>query len=1225
MKGCSLGIDIGGTFTDIVVYEHASQRRYNHKELTTPQDPVEGVVRGIRKVFDGHRLSYGAVQRVVHATTLFTNALIERRGAKTGLLVTQGFRDVLEIRRENKYELYDLRLELPRPLVPRSLCAEVPERMSAEGEPLLSLDTQKLNFQIDGLVAQGVESVAIVFLHSYRNPAHEQAAMQLIAKRHPKLFVSASHEVAPEIREFERASTTVANAFVQPLAALYLERLAAEIKALGVTAQLFLMLSNGGLTHVSDARRTPVRLLESGPAAGALVAAFFAGHTGHKDVLAFDMGGTTAKLAVVENGEPLISYHFEAAREKRFMPGSGHPIRISTIELIEIGAGGGSQARLDELGLLKVGPESAGAVPGPACYGRGGEQATVTDANLHLGHLDARYFAGGTMPIDAAAAERALEKLAQAARLTTTEIAWGMFDVVNETMAAAARVHVAERGKDPRKHALLVTGGGGPIHGGALARKLGIPTIICPPSAGVASALGLLIAPGRVDRVATITTRVDAVDPPLLEEKYLSLENSALATIRETGLDPKRATIERLADMRYVGQGFELVVPLPHTGTREALITAFEASYRRIFSQVLKQVPIEVINIRVTVRAPASQEKLSITQNKDASDKALKGKRRAYHPELQKFVETPVYERTRLAAGTTLEGPAIVEEPESTLIVGPGARCTVERSGCLLVAVETSSIREDAFDAVTLEILWRRLVSIVDEASAALVRSAFSTVLRESDDFSCVLTDGRGRSIAQATKSIPAFIGTLPATVKAVLAHYGDKGLEPGDVVITNDPWIGTGHLFDISVVKPIFGGGALVGFCASTAHASDIGGALDAHSVKDVFEEGLQIPIMKLARRGEFDESLLALLRANVRVPDQVVGDLFAQVNALNLMEARVAGLMAEFSLGDLTGLANEVCSRSERAMREGIRALPKGTWRYAFDTDGGAEPVHIEAAVTIAGDRVEVDFAGSSPQVRAPINVPYPYTYAFTAYAIRCIAAPNIPNNDGAFAPVSVSAPKGSILNNTFPSSGGQRVCTGHYLPVAVFCALAGVIPERVAAGSGSPLWSFVQTGVRNGRPYATKVFTNGGTGATAGKDGANVLSWPSNVSSTPVEMIEQLAPLRLHFKQIRLGTGGAGKFRGGNGQELLFESLSEDPIHITFNADRTKQPAPGIAGGGNGACGEIRLNGEWQDSRSQLRLAKGDRLLVRTPAGGGFGRPEQRPRELADADRREGYVEQ
>ena len=529
----------------------------------------------------------------------------------------------------------------------------------------------------------------------------------------------------------------------------------------------------------------------------------------------------------------------------------------------------------------------------------------------------------------------------------------------------------------------------------------------------------------------------------------------------------------------------------------------------------------------------------------------------------------------------------------------------------------------DRFDAVTLEVLWRRLVSAVDEASAALVRSAFSTVLRESDDFSCVITDERGRSIAQATKSIPAFIGALPATVKHFLRHYGEEGLAPGDVLITNDPWMGTGHLFDVTVAKPIFASGRLIGFSASTAHASDIGGSLDAHSVKDVFEEGLQIPIMKLFRRGAVDESVMALIRANVRVPDQVIGDLLAQVNALNVMEARVLGLLGEFSLDRLTGLADEICSRSERAMREGIRALPDGTYRYAFDTDGSTEPVHVEVAVKVDGDRVNIDFAGSSPQVRAPINVPYPYTYAFTAYAIRCVIGSAVPNNDGSFAPITVQAPPGSILNNVFPSSGGQRVCTGHYLPVGVFCALAKAIPERVAAGAGSPLWSFVLSGVREGRPFATKVFMNGGMGATAQHDGANVLSWPSNVSATPVEMVEQLSPMRFSFKRIRTDSGGAGQFRGGNGQEMQIESVSEQPVYVTFNADRTRHPAPGIAGAAPGACGEILLHGEKKDSRAHLRLHKGDKLLIRTPAGGGFGRPEARDPALIERDRREGYT--
>lgn len=309
---------------------------------------------------------------------------------------------------------------------------------------------------------------------------------------------------------------------------------------------------------------------------------------------------------------------------------------------------------------------------------------------------------------------------------------------------------------------------------------------------------------------------------------------------------------------------------------------------------------------------------------------------------------------------------------------------------------------------------------------------------------------------------------------------------------------------------------------------------------------------------------------------------------------------------------------------MREAIRALPDGTWRYACDTDGGQAPVHIEIAVTVEGDRVHIDFDGSSPQVPGAINVPMPYTYAFTAYAVKCIASPESPNNEGAFVPITVVAPKGSVLNNTFPSSGGQRVCTGHYLPVAVFAALAPVIPDRVAAGAGSPLWSFLQTGVRDGRPYANKVFINGGTGATSGKDGHNVLSWPSNVSSTPIEMIEQQAPLRIGYKRFRAGGGGAGRQRGGTGQELAFECLADDAIQFTFNADRTRNPAPGLQGGEPGACGEIRLNGEWKDSRAHLTLRRGDQLLVRTPGGGGFGPPRERDPSSAARDRALGYVD-
>ncbi len=539
------------------------------------------MITGLRHLFERERLPFAAVKRVVHATTLFTNALIERKGAATGLITTEGFRDVLEIARENKYELYDIFIELPQPLVRRSLRLEVPERMSPQGLIEVPLDCEALVRQAQALIEHGVQSIAVVFLHAYANPAQERLARDVLEKRFPHIFVSISSDVAPQIREYERTSTTVANAYIKPLATSYVGALGARLKALGIGADLFLMLSNGGLTNANEARRNPIQMLESGPAAGALVGAYFGMRSDSRHVLAFDMGGTTAKLSVVEDGQPLVVYSFEAGRERRFIEGSGLPVSISTVELIEIGAGGGSIAHVDELGLLKVGPHSAGASPGPACYQRGGERPTVTDANLVLGYLDPAIFAGGTMHISAEAAMSALQRLARAIGLDVTQTAWGVHNLVNETMAGAARVHISEQGHDPRRYALLTTGGGGPLHGCEVARKLGIGTVICPPSAGVASALGLLVAPTRIDRVRTINRALDAIDMEQLEADFRHLEDEALRIIAETAIDPATAAITRLADMRYAGQGFELVVKLPGGPYGAAAGRAIQARSRR--------------------------------------------------------------------------------------------------------------------------------------------------------------------------------------------------------------------------------------------------------------------------------------------------------------------------------------------------------------------------------------------------------------------------------------------------------------------------------------------------------------------------------------------------------------------------------------------------------------------------------------------------------------------
>jgi N-methylhydantoinase A len=692
MARYSLGIDIGGTFTDLVVYDHDGGGQWSRKVLTTHDDPAHAVASGVAALLRGP-IDPARITRVVHATTLFTNALIERQGAPTGLITTAGFADTLEIGRERKFELYDIDIEKPEPLVPRHLRLEVAERVRADGSVMTKLDTRQVEARAKQLVAAGVTSIAVVFLHAYANPRHEAQAAKVIARRFPRVAVTTSHEVASEIREFERTSTAVANAYIKPLARRYLDLMARRLGDLGIPAPLLLMLSSGGLTHVAEAERTPVQMLESGPAAGAIAAAFFGNEDSGGKLLAFDMGGTTAKLSLVEAGEPLTTYSFEAARQRRFIEGSGLPIRISTIELIEIGAGGGSIANVDAIGLLKVGPRSAGSHPGPAAYGLGGVEATVTDADFLLGYLNPAYFAGGEVKVDLEAARAAIGRVAARVGLAPESVAWGIHDIVDENMAGAARVHVAERGRDPRDYALLCTGGAGPVHAYSVARKLGLTRVICPPAAGVASALGLLVAPARVDRVATVGLRLDRDSVATLEAAFRKLEDGARAVITDTGLPLEAATVQRLADGRFLGQGFDLVVTLPdgpYAGDdagRRALQEAFERAYREKFALTPPDVPVEFINIRVAVRAPVAGADVRAARATRGGREAVKGIRPAYFPDAGGWVDTTVYDRAHLGAGFEFAGPAVVEEEGSTLVVGPRARVRVAANGNLVMTL----------------------------------------------------------------------------------------------------------------------------------------------------------------------------------------------------------------------------------------------------------------------------------------------------------------------------------------------------------------------------------------------------------------------------------------------------------------------------------------------------------------------------------------------------------
>lgn len=530
------------------------------------------------------------------------------------------------------------------------------------------------------------------------------------------------------------------------------------------------------------------------------------------------------------------------------------------------------------------------------------------------------------------------------------------------------------------------------------------------------------------------------------------------------------------------------------------------------------------------------------------------------------------------------------------------------------------------FDAVTLELLWTRMISIVDEAAAAMVRTSFSTIVRESNDFACVLTTPDGRSVAQATNSIPSFMNTMPNTIRHFLKEFPLDQLEPGDVLITNDIWQGTGHLPDISVAKPVFLNGKVVAWAGSVAHAPDIGGRIRSADAREVYEEGLQIPIMKVMRAGELDATFERILRKNVREPDQVMGDLFAQFTALRMIESRILALMEERGLDSLEGLADEIHARSEKAMREAIRGLPDGVYRRTAISDGLDKPIKLEITLTVAGDEIVVDYTGTDGQVPRSINVCLAYTIAYTCYGLRAVLLPNVPNNEGVMAPIRVSAPAGSILNSLPPAAGGARALIGHFVPMMVIGALADAMPERAIAAVGSPLWCVNLSGVReSGTPFTNLFFMNGGYGGSHKQDGANVLSWPSNISSTPVEMIEKMSPLHVRHRKLRTDAGGAGLHRGGSGQSIAFENRNKTPIVVSFMAERTRDEAAaqGLAGGEAGKPGAVILNGKLVNPKVQHVLNPGEVVELQTPGGGGFGPAAQRDPKAIERDIRDEYI--
>jgi N-methylhydantoinase A len=697
-KTAKIAVDIGGTFTDVALQLGAGASSFITAKTPTTQDPVKGAMHAVSLALDKAKLSPDHIASFIHGTTLATNALIERKGAKVGVITTEGFRDILEIAYERRYDQYNLLLDKPDMLVPRERCFVIPERMSATGTVLLQLKEDHLDEILAGFEREGVESVAICLLHSYTNPSHELRIAQLISQKRPHLFVSLSCEVSPEAREYDRLCTTVANAYIRPMMETYLKRLATVLQDDGFDCPLFIITSGGGMTTLETATRFPIRLVESGPSGGAILAAKVAHKCGLDQVVSFDMGGTTAKVCLIDDGEPQTSRHFEIGRADRFMKGSGLPVRIPVIEMIEIGAGGGSVAGVDRLGRITIGPESAGSEPGPACFGRGGQRATVTDADVTLGHIDVDAFAEGQLNIDRNLAEAAIQaEVGTKLELQPQDAAYGICQIVDENMANAGRVHAVECGKELGARTMIAFGGNGPLHATQVAEKMGLSKIVIPTDPGVGSAVGFLFAPVSYEIVRSHYTTLDQFDIDGVNQLFDTMHQEALRIVQQGAQDAPLCETRR-AFMRYKGQGHEIEVSLPSRDLTQKdlvqLLVDYDTEYRALFSRSVPGMTVEIMNWAITV-STQQQRDIPTKMQQVVNTELIGIDHEVYFGVQRGQMSTPTYLRSALIAGDLISGPALIIESQTTTLVGPNFDALVDKQGYLILTRRHTSQGEE--------------------------------------------------------------------------------------------------------------------------------------------------------------------------------------------------------------------------------------------------------------------------------------------------------------------------------------------------------------------------------------------------------------------------------------------------------------------------------------------------------------------------------------------------
>ena len=1246
-----IGIDVGGTFTDFVVAEEAGQPRF-FKTQSTPDDPSIGVMAGLQEAAAAFGLSLeqllGDTDLVIHGSTVATNTLVERKGAKVGLITTDGFRDLLEMREGLKEDRYNLRMTPVEPLSARYLRVGVPERIRANGLVERPLDEAALIENLEYLVQEGAEALAVCFLFSYLNPTHEKQAWENIRLRYPDVYTSLSHEVIPQIKEFDRLSTTVINSYVGPVFSRYLSHLNERFEAYPQLKDVLIMQSNGGVAPIDDSSRLAVRAILSGPAGGVSAAAYIGQLLEEPKVIAFDMGGTSTDISLIENGVPHITNEkFEA----------GWKIAAPMIDIHTLGAGGGSIARVDEGGILHVGPDSAGAEPGPACYGKGGTRPTVTDASLVLGYLDAGNFLGGKASLNADAADRSLSQgVATPLNLSNVEAAYGVYKVVCTTIAEGIRLMSVQRGVDPREFTIMGFGGASGLHASEVARQLQVEKVYIPASAPVLSAYGMLNTDIKYDFFRSHPVSLDRLDLSELRAILGELGAQGRDKLSAQGMAPEAVEINYSADMRYLDQIYEVTVPVPDPTMPDSefldrLTSNFHRRYQELYSYNQQDQEVRLVTLRAAAVGKLPRiAHLNRTVNENAASPV--GSRRVYLGEWQ---QAPTYAADSLPAGTEIAGPAVLESEFTTILVWPGDSATVDSMGGIELRVnqETTPAAQDATpnsagvngqdgaahdDPITLAVVEHRLESIAQEMTEAMLRTAMSQILNSSRDFSTAILDGDCQLVAQG-EGIPVHISALPVAGAAVRDYFGEA-ISEGDLFILNDPYFGGSHLPDITIIRPVFHEGRLLFYGVNRAHHSDVGGGTHGGynpAANEIFQEGIRIPPLKLYDKGVPRADLLQMLSANVRQPENFLGDLNAQIGSVMLAAQRIESLLADYGPDRLIAVVSEILAATERQVRQFIYEWPDGVYHgESFVDDDGFDSklVPIRAKVTIAGDSMTIDLSDSSPQVEGFINSAYANTRSLAHAAIMYLAPLDVARNEGSMRPVQIIAPRGLVVNANPPAP----VCmsTNHCaeeVVEAVFKALAPAIPGAVSAGFSRRLrYAITGSDPRTGRRFIWHFFlARGGGGASDGCDGwSNVgeINVAGGIRSPSIEVTEERFPFFIERHELRPDSGGEGMWRGGLGAvcDLVYEG--EGPALLNTAGDGVVVPPFGLFGAADGLPHHYTIvSGEAERVLGSKEVGvvvnPGDHIVCLSSGGGGYGQPVDRDKDASIWDLKNGYV--